>query len=46
MPKSLPKITPRVDPNREHHCDRLLRFWEMTGLQKTEFSEQLGRSHA
>lgn len=46
MPKARPKIIPRVDPNREHHCDRLMRFWKMTGLQKTEFSEQLGRSHA
>jgi NAD-dependent dihydropyrimidine dehydrogenase PreA subunit len=23
-----------------------MRFWKLTGLQKTEFSEQLGRSHA
>lgn len=46
MPKARPKIIPRIDPNHEHHCDRLMRFWKMTGLQKTEFSEQLGRSHA
>ena len=44
MTKANTRIVPRVDPSREHHCDRLRRFWKLTGLQKTEFSENLGRS--
>ena len=44
MTKANTRIVPRVDPTREHHCDRLRRFWKLTGLQKTEFSENLGRS--